>query len=233
MGRYIPRGIQGRNAGIGILLLIFLFILAGPRTLPQFISRFLPVEGACINLRQPSTPDLNQSIIQREASERMTPIRVQVRVSGQRDDGTQQIEVVLTNMTVGTLPVRIPNDPIGNPNGRMDVNNLSDDGVGVLIGGAFTQPAPVNTGAPLATDQVRLLVPQQSCTLTRVFTPGEVNQFGIRGGVGITAYYRNSTAGTINQRTPQSIFPDMGLWVGAVSSAPVAVPAFFSPTATP
>lgn len=228
MARYIPRNLRGTNAGIGILLLIFMFVMAGPRTFSNLIS----LEGSCASLRRPSEPDIHQSLIQREASQRMTPIRVRVRVSGQRDDGSQVVTVVLTNATVGTLPIVIPNDS-NFPDGRLDVNNQTSDGVGILVTGAVTLPTLSDTRAPVAYDQVRMLVPQQSCTVSRVLSAAEAAQAGLRAGAPVTGYYRNSTSGTITQRTVNSVFPDLGLWVGAVASQPVVVPSVFIPTQTP
>lgn len=231
MARYLPRNLRGRNVGIGLLLLVTLYILAGPRTVPQFVSNLLPIDGSCVSLRRPSEPDLHQSLIQREASQRMVPLSVQARVSAQQPDGSYRVTVVLTNMTIGTLPVLIPSD-VNSANGRLDIGGTNADGVGVVATSTFTLPVINDTRAPISLDQVRLMVPQQTCSITRVLSAQEAQNAGIRAGAPIVAYYRNSTSGVLTTRsstTVQPLFGDLGMWTGAVASVPVVVP-FVAPT---
>lgn len=224
MGRYLPRNISSRTTGIGVIMLIILFMLAGQRTIPQLFSNFLPAEANCTSLARPEDPDRHQSLVQREASADGTPIDVRVRLGGLNEDGSRTITVILTNGTVGTLPIRVPNDPIGNPNGFINVGTVSNDGVGILVNSTFAQTTLQDARTPLAEDQVRMLVPLQSCSISQTFTGAQLAGFGISQGASITGYYRNSTSGVINQRDAQSIFGDMGLWVGAVASDPEVVP---------
>lgn len=183
-------------------------------------------------LRRPVDSDLHQSLIQRVASERTTPIRVRVRIGGVNPDGSRMISLVLTNLTIGTLPIHIPNNPIGNPNGIINVGNVGGDGVGILVNSTFAQTALPDTRAPITEDQVRLLVPLQSCVVSQSFSAAQLASSGISPGVPVTGYYRNSTSGVINQRTAQSLFGDMGLWVGAVASDSEFVPVTFVPAPT-
>jgi len=211
------------------MLLIVLFMLAGQKTIPQFFSNFLPAEAECIALRSPSESDRHQSLIQRAASERMVPIRARVRIGDVNGDGSRTISVILTNMTVGTLPIHIPNNPIGNPSVQLNVDSGSGDGIGILLDSTFAQTTLPDTRAAITENQVRLLAPLQSCAISQTFPSTFA---GISPGRAITGYYRNSTSGVINQRTPQSIFGDMGLWVGAVASNAEFVPAInFNATA--
>ena len=184
-------------------------------------------------LRRPFESDLHQSLIQREASQRMTPIRVRVRVSDSNLDGSRTITVILTNLTVGALPIHVPNNPIGNPDGLINVDNMSNDGVGVYVNVPFTQTSLSDTRTPITEDQVRLLVPLQSCSISQIFPAAFLASSGISPGKVITGYYRNSTSGVINQRTAQSLFGDMGMWVGVVASDALFVPLNASIVPTP
>lgn len=204
-------------------MLIILFMLAGQRTLPQLFSNFLPAEASCISLRPPTEADRYQSLIQRESSERFTPIRVRVRLGDLNTDGSRTITVILTNLTVGTLPVHIPNDPIRNPNGFINVNTASSDGVGILVNSTLAQTRLGDAGTPLADTQVRLLVPLQSCAVSQTFTAAQLT--GVTQGATVQAYYRNSTRGVLTQRIEQSPFSDFGLWSGVVVSNQITVPA--------
>lgn len=204
------------------MMLIILFMLAGQRTIPQLFSNFIPAEAACTSLRTPSEADRFQSLIQREASSRGTPIRVRVRLGNLTPEGTRTITVILTNLTVGTLPIHVPNDPTGNPNGFINVNTTSSDGVGILVNSPLASNTLPDVGTTLNETQVRLLVPLQSCAITQTFSAAQLT--GLAQGSTIIAYYRNSTRGLIPQRNSQSTFADFGLWVGVVASNQVLVP---------
>jgi hypothetical protein len=161
----------------------------------------------------------------------MVPVSVQVRVGAPQPDGSIRLTVILTNMTVGTLPVLIPNDT-ASPNGRLDVGGANIDGVGVVATSTFALPTVADTRAPITLTQVRLMVPQQACSISRVLTAQEAQNAGIRPGVPVVGYYRNSTIGVLTTRSNPSLAPlfgDLGMWTGAVASDPVVVP-LFAPT---
>jgi hypothetical protein len=222
MGRYIPRNISSRTTGIGIMMLVILFMLAGQRTIPQLFSNFIPTEADCTSLRIPSEADRYQSLLQREASARGVPVRVRVRLGDLNPDGSRAITIVLTNLTVGTLPIHIPNDPVRNPNGFLNVSTPSTDGVGIVVNTPLTQGILPDTNTLLNDNQVRLLVPLQSCTISQTFTAAQLT--GVTQGATVTGYYRNTTRGVLTHRTDQSIFTDFGLWSGQAVSNQVLVP---------
>lgn len=206
------------NRVVGIFLLIMLAILAGPNVLPRLVSNMLPFvdEGApCSRLRVAEDRDRHQSWIGRLATQEESPITVEVSPGLIPTVATEtlEIKIIVTNNTVGTIPLVFP--------GEVLVNNPSINGIGVVFGNAAIQQAAPAAGL-VPDSNVRLLTPQQRCVERVRILGSQLGSFGIGPGTPVRAYYRNTAQGVITP-TANSIFTDQGLWIGVAASAPIAL----------
>lgn len=206
------------NRVVGIFLLIILAILAGPNVLPRLVSNVLPFvdEGApCSRLRVAEDRDRHQSWIGRLATEGEDPITVEISpgLLPTTATGTLDIKIIVTNNTVGTIPLVFPGDIL--------VNNPSVNGLGVVFGNSAIQQALPEAGL-IPDSNIRLLTPQQRCVERVSILGSQLGTFGIGPGTPVRAYYRNTAQGVVNT-SESSIFNDQGLWVGVAASDPIAL----------
>lgn len=198
------------------LLLLLLVVLAGQNTFTGFISRLFQARPACSAMRQAVDRDTHQSLIARAAAQRAAPFRVEVSLGSYptTTDGTLDLVLIFTNITVGTVPFVY--------SGGVPINNPVPDGFGVVVGSqALPAVTPANTFLP--DSNVRLLVPLQSCVEILRFSVSQLQQFGIQPGSVVRAYYRNSSPGQVTT-TANSIYSNHGLWVGVAESRSQVVP---------
>lgn len=210
---------ENPNAVAAVFMLVLLAVFAGPNVLPRLISSipFVDEGVACQNLRLGDERDLHQSLIGRAAATRLeSPINLSIssNVITADPNGQLIVEIVVSNQTLGTLPILIERDDVlvNQGNGQSGLG-VSFDGI---ISGA-------NTGNPGAS--VRLLGPRQVCVHRVAFAANQLGPAFSTGSGQITAYYRNNSPGAVTQsglRAP--VYTDLGLWIGLTQSDPFTVP---------
>lgn len=214
------------NTLAGIFLLIMLAVFAGPSVLPQLIRNTLSVidasEGpACASLRTGEDRAIHQSLLGRASSQRIQPpISLDVRTGPLPPDPTGNfvITVVITNETIGTIPILVTDDQL-----ILDPNN-GLNGIGVV----FNNPTGIIANGTegvnsYAEDRVHLLGPRQLCVHRVTLPLNQVPGFSalIDQNATVKAFYRNNARGTAIAAPGQTpIFSDQGLWVGVVESQP-------------
>lgn len=212
------RRLRTSNTLVGIFLLMILAFLSGPDRLPRLISTLIPFidEGVpCSNLRVTSDRDRHQSIIGRIASSRTAPITLWVDPDDIPNDpsATMVIRVIVTNESIGTIPIVFPGDVL--------INNTSVSGLGIVFNNQPIQPVAPQAGL-VPDSNIRLLLPRQRC-VERINIPvAALAQLGVTEGSRVTAFYRNTTSGTLAGQ-PGAIFPDQGLWIGLQTSPTVTL----------
>jgi hypothetical protein len=199
------------NTVVGIFLLIVLAVFAGPNALPSLLSSipFADEGMPCIWLKQGMQRENHQSLIGRAASTVAgdPPVSLRVLSSPIPSDPASEwvIRVVLTNDTVGTIPIVVNTFAIVGDNGQ--------PGIGIVI----NNPGQVSPGTPQqpAPDSVRLLGPRQRCVQRISIAASQLATLGLGPTSTVKAYYRSTTPGSTGGA---GIYPDLGLWVGVVES---------------
>lgn len=222
---FFRRGGDSSNTIIGIILLVMLLVFVGPNVIPGLLSRTFPFidEGVpCGRLRQAENRANHQSLIGRSARNPLS-IRVQPGVVPTTQDGSLRISIIITNNTIGTVPM------VFDPN-QVIVGDNGSSGVGLI----FTPTSPTlttnnarTTGGlttfPEAT--IRLLGPRQRCVHTVSFPFNQLDAAITSGQSSVRAYYRITGAGVIPNAG--GIFTDQGLALidgGYIESNPIAIP---------
>ena len=214
---------ENPNAIAGLFLLILLAVFAGPTVLPQLIANTIPFadEGVpCTRLHDGSERAEQQSLIGRAVSDDPSdpPISLRLRTGGVQPDNTISISVVVTNETLGSVPILVTE-------GSLILNpQEARNGLGVVFG---QTPIPQGVGENVGAydpNRIRLLGPRQVC-VHRVRVPlSQIPNSSalVAENVTATAFYRNNNPGSLAV-TGTNIFPDQGLWVGQVQSEPTRV----------
>ena len=212
------------NALVGIFLLVLLAVFAGPGMLPRIISSVIPSADEsipCEWLRRGDNRAEHQSLIGRSIA---NPISVRVRTSALPRTAEERlvINIVVANDSIGTVAIYYNPTQV----------RLGDDGVTSGLGVVFNSPNPISAGSqgqggsyPEA--DIRLLGPRQSCVHRIEFAANQYPDPSIgTGNATVKAYYRNTTRGTTTGASgiATPIFPDQGLWVGAVESLAATIP---------
>jgi hypothetical protein len=222
--RYFRRRPDNPNTLVALFLLILLAVLAGPATLPRFISSVVPGadEGIpCSWLRQAQDRAAHQSLIGRGTTR---PISLGISTSPvpSTPDGELVIRIIVANNSLGTVPI------IYNPN-QVQVGDAGfNTGLGIVINSTSPVPeggAQGNTFIPES--DIRVLGPRQRCVHTLRFTGTNLPDPGLgTGNATVKAYYRNTSPGVTQSQDPLAtpIYNDQGLWVGVVESPAVSVP---------
>jgi hypothetical protein len=215
------------NALVAIFLLLMLAIFAGPDTLPKLISSVVPSADEsvpCNWLRLGTGRAIHQSLVGRAAQQ---PIQIAVKTTSVPNtlDGSVFVSIIITNRSLGTVPILLNADP----------NNVrfGDDGVTSGLGLVFNNNTQLpagpqqQSGVPYPESSIRLLGPRQSC-VNKVEMP--LNQLPdptiLNGQAFVKAYYRNTDPGTSQPATSGGtvIFSTQGLWVGIVQSESIPIP---------
>lgn len=225
--RYFRRS-SGSNPNmfVGVILLVLLAVFAAPSSLPRFISNIFPqfYEGVpCSWLKTAEDRANHQSLLGRSAAD---PISLRVQTTNLPADaaGSLYISVVVTNISLGTVPFVY--DPL-----HIIVGDNGTSGLGII----FTPPNSLTFGTPrqdanpVPEANLRLLGPKQSCVVTMEFPGGNVliDPSVASGSAQVRAFYRNNSPGQITQSaqtlaTP--IYRDQGLWTGYIESPSVPIP---------
>lgn len=198
------------NTLVGIFMLIVLAVFAGPNALPRLLSSipFADEGMPCVWLKQGFQRENHQSLIGRNASTIPgdPPVSMRVLPSPIPSDPSTEwvIRVVLTNDSIGTIPIVVNQFAVVGDNGQ--------PGIGIV----FNNPTPLSPGTPQepAPANIRLLGPRQRCVQRISITPAQLGTLGIGPTSTIKAYYRNTSVGA----TSGGIYPNQGLWVGVVES---------------
>lgn len=223
----IFRTTNNPNALVAIFLLLMLAIFAGPGTLPKLISSVIP--GAdesvpCNWLRQGTNRAIHQSLVGRAAQQ---PLKITVKTTAVPNntlEGSIFISIIVTNTSLGTVPILINPDP--------NQVRFGDDGVtsglGLMFNSNVELPAGPRqqSGVPYPESTIRLLGPRQSCVNKVELRLGQLpDPTIINGQATVKAYYRNTDPGT-SQPVPgySVIFSDQGLWVGIAQSESIPIP---------
>lgn len=218
------------NTLVGLFLLMILAVFAGPNALPRLLNDAVPglfdQIVACSRLRMADDRSRHQSLIARTVSAQEAPISIQVDPddipSANTPDAALVVRIIVVNETIGTVPLIFPGQiPI--------VFNPAVSGLGLVFNstGTIPQPSP-QPGLPAPDSNVRLLGPRQRCVERVVIPASAFAQAGVVANGRVKAYYYNISSGQASGGG--NIFPDAGLWVGAVESNTVdLVTAPFTP----
>ncbi len=213
---------ENPNLLVGIFLLILLSVFMGPNILPRIISSISPfIDEAipCDWLRRGLDRANHQSLIGRAAS---NALELEVRAGSVPFDasGTLQIELVVINRSLGTIPI------VYNIN-QVNIGDNGTTGLGIIFDPGNLQA--VNTGRAdsqtYPEQNIRLLGPRQRC-IHSIEIPGSQLDPNIRSGAAsVRAFYRINTAGSIIPAGgPTPIYNDQGLDIvpgGFIESAAV------------
>lgn len=221
MARFFRRSDSNNpNTLIGLFLLLVLAIFAGPNAIPRILNDALPGVFdqlvSCGRLRQPEDRGSHQSLIARIVSSQETPLSVEVDPddipSATTPDGVFTIRIILINETIGTVPIVYPG-------GLVIGDNPAVSGLGLVFNSTAAVTRPAASPGLVPESNIRLLGPRQRCVERLTIPVTQLGTQGITANSTVKAYYRNNSPG--NSTGP--IFPDMGLWVGAVDSDVVAL----------
>jgi len=221
VARFFNRG-ENPNALAGLFLLVLLAVFAGPTVLPELIATAVPFvdEGVpCGRLRDGEDRAQHQSLLGREVSNDPSdpPISLVARSEGINADSSITVSVVVTNQTLGTVPIVI------NEGGLIAGAGDARNGFGVLFGQTAVSPAGEGiTTYPV--ERIRLLAPRQRCVYRATIQPGTLPNPSVLVAENVTfiAYYRNNAIGQI-PFVAGNIYQDQGLWVGTIQSEPAPV----------
>ncbi len=226
---YLRRAGDSSNTVIGIILLIMLLVFVGPNVLPGLLARTFPFvyEGVpCDRLRNAENRAAHQSLIGRAAQNPLT-LRAQVTHVPVDPTDTLQVNIIITNNTIGTVPIIFDA-------AQVIVGDDGSSGVGLIIesgGGLTTGLSRRTAGMTSFPEQyIRLLGPRQRCVYGVTFPGAQAYPAVSAGNLSLRAYYRITSSGSVQQAgaaTP--IFFDQGLAVipgGFIQSdaVPVATP---------
>lgn len=214
---------ENPNAVAGLFLLILLAVFAGPTVLPALIADTLPFadEGVpCSWLRDGSLRAEHQSLIGRAVSTdpARSPISLRVRVSPVMPDSTVTITVIVTNESMGTIPILVTE-------GNLILNpQQAQNGLGVVFGQATIGPTSGEAVGTYAAERIRLLGPRQLCVQKVTVPVSSIPNSSalVAENVTATAFYRNNSAGSL-PLTGTNVYSDQGLWVGFVQSEPTLI----------
>lgn len=209
---------ENPNAVAAVFLLVLLAVFAGPNVLPRLIASipFVDEGVACQNLRLGDERDIHQSLIGRAASSRPeAPIDLAISSNAVGStEGQLIVEIVISNRTLGTIPILITRDNVLVNQGN------GQSGLGVSFDGNIVGAATGN-----AASNVRLLGPRQVCVHRVAFPVNQLPAGFLTGAGTLTAYYRNNSPGAVVQSSLRApVYTDLGLWVGLTQSQPFVVP---------
>jgi hypothetical protein len=204
---FLYRDGDSSNTIIGIILLFMLLVFVGPDVLPTLLARTFPflTEGVpCTRLQTANDRSQHQSLIGRNA---VNPFEMRVVVPPVPEDpnATWNIQIVIQNTTIGTVPFVFDNQA------RIGIGAIPDSsGIGLV----FSPNVNIQTGQPgsnagfttFPEDSIRLLGPRQRCAF-RIQIPR--SSVFVQAGATVRSYYRINTGGQI--ATTGAIFPDQGL----------------------
>jgi hypothetical protein len=211
------------NTLVGIILLIFLAVIAGPKVFPELMASLPALEEgvACQSLRTGENRAEHQSLLSRTINSRPeSPISLEVRAGTIPLTSTANFEVTIlvTNNTIAPVPLLlIPDEVMTNPTDTRA-------GFGIIFNSGDTI-LPATEAAPggYPEDRIRLLGPRQVC-LYRVQIPRsnmpDPSTFVVTGAA-MRAFYRNADKGIIPVLTANQPYADQGLWIGVVESQPL------------
>ena len=204
---FLYRDGDSSNTVYGVILLFMLFVFVGPDVLPTLLSRTFPflTEGVpCSRLQTASDRGNHQSLIGRSTT---NPFDVHVVVPPVPADptATWNIQVVIINRTIGTVPFVFDNQP------RIGIGGVPDSsGLGVVFSPnvAYQLPQPASNAGitTFPESSIRLLGPRQRCAVRISIPRGAIN---VPAGATVQGYYRINTSGQI--ATGGTTFPDQGL----------------------
>lgn len=210
--------VRASNALIGIFLLVLLGFFIGPNLAPNLIPRLLPFIDEGIDCRYLRTGEFrarHQSLIGRLASDEIRPLAIDVEVAGlpTQERNSLLLRIIMVNLSVGTVPFVWPGDVL--------VNNTGINGVGVVFN---NNPIPAASAqqAFIPDSNIKLLAPRQRCVLYVEIPGPSLAGLGVGQNSVVRAFYRNTTRGAL-EPSPNSIFPDQGLWVGLIESTNVSL----------
>ncbi|MGB1285696.1 MAG: hypothetical protein ACPG7F_04100, partial [Aggregatilineales bacterium] len=162
------------NTIIGIILLVMLLVFVGPNILPGLLARTFPFvdEGVpCSRLRTTDDRAFHQSLIGRASQ---NPLSIQVRPGAvpQAADGELIIRTIITNNTIGTVPIIFDAD-------QVIIGDDGSSGVGLL----FTPANSLSTGhirqtggaTSFSQNTIKLLGPRQRCVHTEYFPGSQID----------------------------------------------------------
>lgn len=217
MARFFNRR-ENPNALAGLFLLILLAVFAGPTVLPELIATAVPFvdEGVpCGRLRDGSDRAQHQSLLGREVSSDPTdaPISLIARGEGINADSSITVSIVVTNDTLGTVPIVI------SEGGLISAAGDGRNGFGVLFGDTVVSAA-TETLNTYPANRIRLLAPRQRCVYRATIAANAVPNPSVlvAENVTLTAFYRNNSQGQI-PFVAGNVYQDQGLWVGVTQSA--------------
>lgn len=203
---FLYRDGDSSNSAIGIILLFMLFVFVGPTVLPTLLARtfpFLNESTSCSRLQTAQNRGIHQSLIGRNA---VNPFEMRVVVPPvpSNQAATWNIQIIIENKTIGTVPFVFDNVA------RIGVGGVPDSsGLGLIFSPNVTYqqvPLASNTGTTTFPDNnIRLLGPRQRCAF-RVQIP--VSSISVPGGATVRSYYRINAAGQV---LTGGIFSDQGL----------------------
>lgn len=222
------------NAIFYLLFIVMLAIFAAPNVLPDLLAQVVPFidEGVpCSRLRVSQDRAYHQSLIGRATSAERGmesapfTLSVSTSVAPRQPGDSFVVTVVITNRSIGTVPIIIRPGQLIDPAG-------TQQGLGVIAGDTPLSPPQEipPQQANIAPEDVRLLGPRQRC-VHRVELTQNLSQF--IEGVPVRAFYRNNSAMSAVPRRSYDFAPpyiDQGLWVGLVTSNPFTIPRAATPS---
>jgi hypothetical protein len=204
---FLYRDGDSSNTVYGVILLFMLFVFVGPDVLPTLLSRTFPflTEGVpCSRLQTANDRGNHQSLIGRSTA---NPFDVHVVVPPAPADPNAiwNIQVVIINRTIGTVPFVFDNQP------RIGIGGVPDSsGLGIVFSPNVAyqagQPASNAGIATFPESNIRLLGPRQRCAYRISIPRGAII---VPPGATVRGYYRINTNGQI--ATGGAIFQDQGL----------------------
>lgn len=205
------------NTLIGIIILVLLLTYIGPDVLPQLVENTLPFlfdEGVtCGSLRRGEDRGNHQSLIGRAAED---PLILRVEADSYPTDGNPwNIRIIVINNTIGTIPIYFEDN-------QVIVGDDGNSGIGLIFSPASSLSLDSNNdGIPnsrpggitsFPEENIHVLGPRQRCVVHVSIPPSQLNLIAQGQGnerTRISAYYRISNAGAVNQGG--AIFTDQGM----------------------
>ena len=217
---------ENPNALAGIALLILLAVFAGPTVFPEVIKNTFSFINAtegppCYTLRDGEGRTNHQSLIGRAVSiENDSPISLSVRTGGTNNNGELKITIVVSNNTLGTVPILVTEGQlITDPNQPLN-------GFGVVVNSTAAVPNIGENINSYPENRIRLMGPRQICVHEVDVPANQVSPNIVEANSTIKAFYRNTTRGVaIPNDTRPTIYSDQGLWTGVVESPVVSASA--------
>lgn len=196
------------NSYIGIILLVVLLVFVLPERLQGVVAELSPFAFGgipCGRLPAASSLAAHQSILGRSAKD---PLQLELSVSEIGEEGELALRLMVTNLSLGTLPIVYQEENI--------VVAAADDesnGFGMIV-----DPAPAegvkersdSNPAGYVESDVRFLGPRQRCTHAVAVIAAAAM---IADGGTAQAWYRMTTPGEhlAQQTGTRLIYPDQGL----------------------